>query len=407
MDTGLKGGDVFIYDAVRTPRGAGKESGGLHQVPPVDLVGKLLDSLVERTGLDPQAVGDVILGCVTQTGDQGGNIARTAILHAGWPDSVSGVAINRFCTSGLDACIMAATRVQCGIDGWTLGGGVESMSRVAMLSDNGPYYADKRVSRTARFVPLGVAADLVASLEGITREEADAYAVRSQQRASTARDSGAFAKSLIAITNPETGNTVTADEIIRPNVTVERLAAFEPAFATIGAKGFDEALIQRFPDLNEIRHIHHAGNSPGMVDGAALVLIGTREAGSGLGLRPRARIRAMANASVDPVIMLTGGIEASRKALDQAGMTAGDIDLVEFNEAFAAVVLKFIRDLDLDPEKVNVNGGAISLGHAMGATGAMQIGMALDELERRDQTTALIALSGGAGVGAAMIIERV
>ncbi len=399
--------DAFIYDAVRTPRGKGREGGGLNGVTPLDLQKTLIGALLERTGIDAAAVGDIVLGCVTQVGEQGGNVAKVAALWSGLPASVSGITVNRYCSSGLDACNIAAMKVQTGMDALVLAGGVECMSRVPMLSDKASFYNDPAVVQKTHFVPMGLAADLVASLDGISREDCDAYAVETQRRAATAQSEGRFAKSLVPVTDPASGATVEADECVRPGVTMERLASFEPLFAEFGKKGYESAFRAAFPDLGEMQYLHHPGNSPAIVDGASLVLIGSAAAGESLGLKPRARIRAMANVSANELLALTGGIEVVDAVLGKAGMSHDDIDLVEFNEAFAAVSVKFLRDLPFEPEQVNVNGGAIALGHAMGATGGSLVGTVLDELERRDLATGLVAVSGAAGIGAGLILERV
>ena len=396
---------ALVFDAIRTPRGKGRDDGGLHAIEPVELLKQLFGALNSRNGLGLAAIDDVVLGCVTQVGDQGANIAKVAALYAGLGDGVSGVTINRYCTSGLDACNFAAMKLISGVDTLTVGGGVECMSRVPMLSDKGSFYSDPRIIQAARFVPMGLAADLIASVDGITRSECDAHAVESQQRAARARDQGYFDASLIPISDPESDTTVSQDEIIRPAITVEKLARFEPAFAEL-ASHYEAVFEQAFPGLGTLEFVHHRGNSPGVVDGASLVLFGTEQAGRELGLKPRARIRAMANASADELLALTGGIEAAVKVLNRAGIEARDIDLFEFNEAFAATTIKFPRDLGIDPEIVNANGGAIALGHAMGATGASLLGTLLDEMERRDVALGMVAVSGAAGIGTATIIER-
>lgn len=393
--------NALIFDAVRTPRGKGREGGALNSVSPLELQEHLIAAVLERTGCDANIIDDIILGCVTQVGEQGGNIAKVAALYSGLPDSVSGITINRYCTSGLDACNFGAMKVMTGVDNVVLAGGVESMSRVAMLSDNASFYTDPGVVMKAGFVPMGLAADLVASLDGISRQECDAYAVRSQQRAAAAQESGAFSHSLVPIGN------VTQDESVRGSVTMEKLATFEPLFTEFGKKGYEAAFRAAFSDLDELRYVHHAANSPGIVDGASLVLIGSKKAGAEFGLTPRARIRAMTNVSGNKLLALTGGIDAAERALERAGMSASDVDLVEFNEAFASVSIKFTRDTDWNEDQVNVNGGAIALGHAMGATGASLVGTVVDELERRDQNVGLVAVSGAAGIGTATIIERV
>ncbi len=393
--------DALIFDAVRTPRGKGREGGALSGVSPLDLQRHLIAAVLERNGCDANIVDDIILGCVTQVGEQGGNIAKVVALYSGLPDSVSGITINRYCASGLDACNFGAMKVMTGVDNVVLAGGVESMSRVAMLSDNASFYADPSVVMKAGFVPMGLAADLVATLDDISREECDGYAVRSQQRAAAAQQSGAFLRSLVPI-----GNTV-QDESVRGSVTAEKLATFEPLFTEFARKGYAAAFKKTFAELDELRHVHHAGNSPGIVDGASLVLIGSEQTGADYGLTPRARIRTTTNVSGNRFLALTGGIDAAKDALKKAGMSAKDVDLVEFNEAFASVSIKFTRDTDWNEEQVNVNGGAISLGHPMGATGASLVGTVLDELERRDLNVGLVAVSGAAGIGTATIIERV
>ncbi len=394
-------GTAYIYDAVRTPRGKGREGGALNGKTPLELQQQLITALLERNEFAADAIDDLILGCVTQVGEQGGNIAKVAALYSSLPDSVSGITINRYCTSGLDACNFAAMKVMTSVDDLVLAGGVESMSRVAMLSDNASFYSDPAVVMKAGFVPMGLAADLVASLDGISREECDAYAVQSQQRAAAAQQSGAFSRSLVAI------NGADQDESVRGSVTIEKLATFEPLFAEFGKKGYADVFKAAFTDLDELRYVHHPGNSPGIVDGASLVIIGNEQAQVEHGLTPRAKIRAMSNVSSDKLLALTGGIDASTDVLRKAGMSARDVDLIEFNEAFAAVSIKFTRDTDWDEDQVNVNGGAISLGHAMGATGASLVGTVLDELERRDLNVGLVAVSGAAGIGTATIIERV
>jgi len=392
---------AYIYDAVRTPRGKGREGGALNHLTPLELQKALVAAIIERNDLDAGAINDIILGCVTQVGEQGGNIAKVAALVSNLPSSVSGITINRYCTSGLDAANFAAMKVMTGIDDIVLAGGVESMSRVPMLSDKASYYVDPEVSREARFVIMGLAADLIASIDGISRDECDAYAVRSQQRAAAAQESGAFSKSLVAV------DGVDRDECVRGSVTAEKLATFDPLFTQFGKQGYEAVFKKTFSDLGELSYVHHAGNSPGIVDGASLAIIGSAKAGEIHGLKPRARIRAMANASADELIALTGGIDAAHAVLKKGGMSESDVDLVEFNEAFAATSIKFIRDTDWRDDQVNVNGGAIALGHAMGATGTSLIGTVLDELERRDLNVGLVAVSGAAGIGTATIIERV
>ena len=399
--------EVYIYDAVRTPRGKGREGGALNAVPAVELMQALFESIIERNKLDSQAIDDVILGCVTQVGDQGANIAKVAVLYSGLPSSVSGITINRYCTSGLDACNFASMKIMTGMDDLVLAGGVESMSRVPLLSDKGTFYTDPKVIRKARFVPMGLAADLVASIDGISRDECDAYAVESQQRAFLAQQNGSFDDSLVRVENPDTGETVEQDECVRPTVTLEKLAQFEPLFAEFGKGGYEDVFKSAFPDLHEMNYVHHAGNSPGIVDGASLVILGSKDAGDRLGLEPRARIRGMTNVCSSELLALTGGIDAAQDVLKKTGMQHADVDLVEFNEAFAAVSIRFVREAGWRSDQVNVNGGAIALGHAMGATGASLVGTVLDELEHRDQSVGLVAVSGAAGIGTATIIERV
>jgi acetyl-CoA C-acetyltransferase len=393
--------DAYVFDAVRTPRGKGRDGGALCNIPPVELQKTLINAVIERNPLKPAAIGDLILGCVTQIGDQGGNIAKVAALYAGLPGSVPGVTINRYCTSGLDACNFAAMKILSGQDDLVLAGGVESMSRAPMMSDEASFYTDPETIREARFVPMGLAADLIASLDGIRRVECDAYALQSQRRAASAQGDGAFSRSLIAVGDVET------DEAVRGSVTAEKLASFEPFFEEIGKQGYETVFKAAFPDLIDMRYVHHAGNSPAIVDGASLVLIGSGKAASGNGLQARARIRAMSNVSDNELLALTGGITAANDVLRRAGMTYDDIDLVEFNEAFAATSIKFLRDTGWEEDRVNVNGGAIALGHAMGATGASLVGTVLDELERRDLSTGLVAVSGAAGIGTATILERI
>lgn len=399
--------DAFIFDAVRTPRGKGRAGGALSGVAPVDLQKTLIDALFRRNSVEPTAIDDFILGCVTQIGEQGGNIAKVAALHSGLPASVPGMTINRYCTSGLDACNIAAMKIMSGQDEIVLAGGVESMSRIPVLSDQASFYADHTMQGPARFVPMGLAADLIASLEGISREECDEYAVRSQHRAAEAQKTGAFSRSLIGVRNPLTGETVISDESVRASISTEKLATFEPLFEQIARQGYEDAFRAEFPGLKEMRYVHHVGNSPGVVDGASLLLLGSDAAAEKYALKRRAKIRAMINVSENELLALTGGIAAATGVLAKAGMYASNVDLVEFNEAFAATSIKFIRDTAWKADRVNVNGGAIALGHAMGATGATLIGTVLDELERRDLTTGLVAISGAAGIGTATIIERV
>ncbi len=399
--------EAFIFDAIRTPRGRGKQDGALHSVVAVDLLATLLRALQSRTHLDTAQIDDVVLGCVTPIGEQGGNIARTAALYAGWHVDVPGMQINRFCASGLETINTAAMKVRSGWEHLIVAGGVESMSRVAMGTDGGPMFEDPRVSSAIGFVPQGIGADLIATIEGFRREDVDGFALESQRRAAQATQEGRF-RSLIPVYDAQGALLLDRDEHIRPNTTLEGLAALKPAFARIGETHFDAIALAKYPQVSRIEHVHTAGNSSGIVDGAALVLVGSRAMGERLGMAPRARIRAAALVGTEPTIMLTGPGPAARKALALAGMDINDIDLFEVNEAFAAVVLRFLRDVGLeDMERVNVNGGAIALGHPLGATGAMLLGAALDELERTGKSTALISLCVGGGMGIATIIERV
>ncbi len=400
--------NAYLFDAIRTPRGRGKASGSLHPVRPLDLLKTLFDELRERHDLDTSQVDDVLLGCVTPVKEQGGNIARTAPLYAGWDLDLPGAQLNRFCASGLEAVNLAAMKVRSGWEELVVAGGVESMSRVPMGSDGGAMWDDYEVMGQLDIVPQGISADLIASLEGFTRADVDEFALLSQRRAAAAQANGYF-RSIVPVRDAAGTVLLDRDEHPRPDATLEGLAALKPAFEGLGAMGFDAVALGKYPQLERIEHVHTAGNSSGIVDGAALVLVGSREKGEALGLRPRARIVSAALLGDDPTIMLTAPAPTSKRALAKAGMAVGDIDLFEINEAFASVVLKFIRNMGLPdgPERVNVNGGAIALGHPLGATGAMILGTALDELERRDLSTALITLCAGGGMGIATIIERV
>ena len=400
---------AYVYDALRTPRGKGKKNGSLHEVKPIDLVVGLLDEVkVRNPGLDPARIDDVVLGVVTPIGDQGSDIAKTAALKAGYPDTVAGVQLNRFCASGLEAVNQAAARVRSGFEDLLLAGGVESMSRVPMGSDGGAWAMDPATAFDTAFVPQGIGADLIATLEGFSREDVDAFAAESQARAAKAQANGYFDGSVVPVKDLNGLTVLDKDEFIRPGTTVESLAGLKPSFADIGEQGgFDAVALEKYHWVEKIDHVHHAGNSSGIVDGAALMLIGSEQVGTDLGLTPRARILATAVSGADPTIMLTGPAPASRKALAKAGLTVDDIDLFEMNEAFAAVVLRFMRDLDLPHEKVNVNGGAIAMGHPLGATGAMILGTLVDELERRDQRYGLATLCVGGGMGIATVVERI
>lgn len=399
--------EAYIYDAVRTPRGRGKPDGALYEVQPVDLLATVLRALQERNQLDTSQVEDVIIGCVTPLAEQGGVIARSAVLHAGWSESVPGVQLDRFCASGLEAVNSAAMQVRSGWHDLVVAGGVESMSRLPMGSDGGAWFMDPRVNLETGFVPQGISADLIATMEGFTREEVDRFALQSQQRAAFAQANGYF-NSRIPVRDQNGLTILDRDEHIRANTTMERLASLVPAFEMVGVMGFDAVALDRYPKLERIEHVHTAGNSSGIVDGAAAVLIGTKEAGGRLELKPRARIVSGAVVATEPTIMLIGPAPASKKALAKAGMNVKDIDLFEVNEAFAVVPMRFARDMGLDGmENINVNGGAIAMGHPLGATGAMLLGTLLDELERTDLETGLVTLCVGGGMGIATVVERV
>ncbi|MCE9516810.1 MAG: acetyl-CoA C-acetyltransferase [Mycobacterium sp.] len=400
--------EAFIYEAIRTPRGKGK-NGALTEVKPLNLVTGLIDEMRSRhSDVDENMISDVILGCVSPVGDQGGDIARTAVIAAGMPDTVGGFQLNRFCASGLEAVNTAAQKVRSGWDDLVYAGGVESMSRVPMGSDGGAMMSDPATNYDAYIVPQGIGADLIATLEGFSREDVDAYALQSQQRAADAWSGGYFAKSIVPVRDQNGLLILDHDEHMRPNTTMESLANLKPAFEALAAMaGFDDVAMQKYHWVEKINHVHTGGNSSGIVDGAALVLIGNEKAGKVNGLTPRARIVATATSGADPTIMLVGPTPAARKVLDRAGLTVDDIDLWELNEAFASVVLKFQKDLNIPSEKLNVNGGAIAMGHPLGATGAMITGTMVDELERRGAKRALITLCIGGGMGVATIIERV
>ena len=401
--------EAFVYDALRTPRGTGKAKGSLHEVKPVDLVVGLLDAVKERNpGLDVNHVDDVILGVVSPIGDQGGDIAKTAALAAGYPETVAGVQLNRFCASGLEAVNQAAQRVRSGFEELILAGGVESMSRVPMGSDGGAWASDPATAFGTGFVPQGIGADLIATLEGWSREDVDAYAAQSNARADQAWNEGRFARSIVPVKDRNGLTVLDRDEFIKPGTTVESLSKLNPSFAGIGDQaGFDSVALEKYHYVERINHVHHAGNSSGIVDGAALTLIGTEAAGQANNLTPRARIVATAGSGADPTIMLTGPAPAARKALAKAGLEVGDIDLFEINEAFAAVAMRFMRDMGITDEITNVNGGAIAMGHPLGATGAMILGTLIDELERRDLRRGLATLCVGGGMGIATIVELV
>jgi acetyl-CoA C-acetyltransferase len=400
--------DAFIYDHVRTPRGRGKVDGALHEVTALALATQTLAGLRERSALDPVLVDDVVLGCVDPVGEAGGDIARAAAITAGYGNSVAGVQINRFCASGLDAVNFAAAQVMAAQHEMAIGGGVESMSRVGIGASGGAWPIDPTIALKSYFMPQGISADLIATKYGFARAEVDAYAVESQKRAATAWDEGRFARSVLAVRDVNGLTLLAKDEHMRPGTSMQSLAQLKPSFVQMGEMGgFDAVAIQAHPEIETLDHVHHAGNSSGIVDGAAAVLIGSEAAGRAAGLKPRARVRAFANIGSEPALLRTGPVDVTRKVLKRAGMTFRDLDLIEVNEAFAAVVLRYLQAFDLDPAKVNPNGGAIAMGHPLGATGAMILGIALDELERRDLQTALVTLCIGAGMGTATIIERV
>jgi acetyl-CoA C-acetyltransferase len=400
--------DAFIFDHLRTPRGRGKSSGALHEVTPIELVTQVLRSLRDRNQLDTKRLDDVIMGCVSPVGEQGADIARVAVLNAGYAETVPGKQLNRFCASGLEAVNTAAAQVMSGQSDLCIGGGVESMSRVPMGSDGGAMASDPRVAYKTYFAPQGIGADLIATKYGISRQDCDGYAAESQKRAGRAWAAGWFSNSVLPVRDSLGQTLLDHDEHVRPDTTAEGLAELKPAFTTIGEQfGFDAVALQRYPEVERINHVHTGGNSSGIVDGAAAVLVGTREMGSALGLKPRARIVGFASIGSEPTIMLTGPAPSAEKVLKRCGMHARDIDLFELNEAFASVVLRFMQILDIPHDRINVNGGAIAMGHPLGATGAMILGVVLDELERRQKSTALINLCVGAGMGTATIIERV
>ena len=398
--------EAYLYDALRTPRGRGKR-GSLHRVKAVTLAAGVLRALADRHDLDTSRVDDVVLGCVSPVGEQGGDIARTAVMRAGWDLDVAGVQVNRFCASGLEAVNLAAAKVRSGYEDLVVAGGVESMSRVPIGADGGAWIMDPETSEAAGFVPQGVSADLIATLDGLSREDVDTWAVTSHQRAAKAWADGRFDRSVVPVRDRNGLLLLDRDETIRPDASLQSLGALKPSFAAAGAAGFDTVAIDRYPVVERIEHVHTAGNSSGIVDGAAAVLVGSEQVGRDLGLTPRARVVAATVVGSEPTIMLTGPAPACRKALARAGLTVDDIDLVEINEAFASVVLRFCRDLDLPADKVNVNGGAIAMGHPLGATGAMILGTLVDELERRDLRRGMATLCVGGGMGIATIVERV
>jgi len=399
--------DAYIFDAVRTPRGKGRKDGSLHEITALSLATQVLEALRDRNSLDTSAVDDVILGCVAPVGEQGSDISRTAVLNADYAETTAGVQVNRFCASGLEACNMAAAKVMTGEAGMAIGGGVESMSRVPMGSDGGAWPLDPSSAFKTYFAPQGIGADLIATLYGFSRDDVDAYAVESQKRAAHAWSEGRFNKSVVAVKDQLGLPILARDEHMRPETTMQSLASLNPAFQMPGDMAFDAVVTQRYPQVERVNHVHHAGNSSGIVDGAAGVLFGTKEMGEAMGLKPRARVRGMASIGSEPSIMLTGPALVTEKLLKRLGMKVEDIDLYELNEAFASVVLRFMQALDIPHDKINVNGGAIAMGHPLGATGAMILGTVLDELERTDKETALITLCVGAGMGTATVIERI
>jgi acetyl-CoA C-acetyltransferase len=400
--------EAYIYDAMRTPRGKGKKNGSLHEITALQLATQALQAIRDRNDLDTANVDDVILGCVSPVGEQGADIARAAVINANYAESTAGVQINRFCASGLEATNMAAAKVMSGEADMAIGGGVEAMSRVPMGSDGGAMVADPEMAYDHYFVPQGVGADLIATLGGYSRDDVDAYAVESQKRAAKAWEEGRFKKSVVPVKNQLGLTQLDHDELMRPQTDMQSLAALNPAFRDLSAfVGFDAVAIQKYPQVEKVNFVHHAGNSSGIVDGAAAILVGSKEMGEKLGLKPRARIVSMASIGSEPTIMLTGPAPSALKALKKAGMSASDIDLYEMNEAFASVVLRFMDDMGISHDKTNVNGGAIAMGHPLGATGAMILGTLLDELERTGQSTGLATLCVGGGMGTATIIERV
>ncbi|KRB96264.1 acetyl-CoA acetyltransferase [Hydrogenophaga sp. Root209] len=399
--------EAFVFDAVRTPRGKGKKDGSLHEVKPVDLLAGVLTHLQQRNGFDTAAVDDVVMGVVSPIGEQGSVIAKVAALKAGWDWRCSGVQLNRFCASGLEAVNMAAMKVKSGWEDLVVAGGVESMSRVPIGSDGGAWAQDPQTNSDTMFVPQGIGADLIATLEGFSRDDVDAFALESQKRAAAARAAGYFKGSVVPVTDFLGQTILDEDEFIKPHTTMDGLAALKPAFEQLGGMGFDSVALQRYPQVERIHHVHHAGNSSGIVDGATAVLIGSEAAGKTHKLTPRARIVSVALSGADPTIMLTGPMPAARKALAKAGLTIDQIDLFEVNEAFAAVPMKFMKEMGVPHEKVNVNGGAIAMGHPLGATGAMILGTLVDELHRRQLRYGLATLCVGGGMGIATIVERV
>ncbi|MBT8473426.1 MAG: acetyl-CoA C-acetyltransferase [Marinicaulis sp.] len=400
--------EAYIYDAVRTPRGKGKADGSLHEITPVELATQVLKAVRDRNNIDAGEIEDVALGCVSPVGEQGAVVTRSAILNADYPETTSGIQVNRFCASGLEAVNIAAAKVKAGEADLTVGGGVESMSRVPMGSDGGAMATDPAIAFKSYFVPQGISADLIATKYGFSRDDVDAYAVESQKRATKSWEEKRFEKSIMPVKDVVGMTVLDHDETVRSNTDMQSLGSLNPSFAMLGENfGFNDVALQKYAEIEKINHVHHAGNSSGIVDGAAAVLIGNGEAGKKLGMKPRARIKSMASIGSEPTIMLTGPEFAAKKALERAGMDKNDIDLWELNEAFASVVLRFMQALDIDHSEINVNGGAIAMGHPLGATGAMILGTMVDELERSGKETALVTLCIGGGMGTATIIERV
>ena len=399
--------EAYIYDAVRTPRGKGKQSGSLHEITSLSLATQALQAIRDRNELDTNYVDDVVLGCVSPVGEQGGDIARIAVLNAEYAETTAGVQVDRFCASGLEACNMAAAKVMTGEADMAIGGGVEAMSRVPMGAAGGAWSSDPSIAIKSYFAPQGVGADTIATKWGFSRDDVDAYAIESQKRAAAAWKEGRFSKSIVPVKDQMGAIILDHDEHMRPDADMQSLAGLNPSFAGMGGMGFDEVIKQRYPELEKIDHVHHAGNSSGIVDGASAVLFGSKEMGERLGLKPRARIKSMASIGSEPAIMLTGPTAVSKKALKKAGMEVGDIDIYELNEAFASVPMLMMHLLGIPHDKMNVNGGAIAFGHPLGATGGMLLGTMVDELERSDKETALVTLCVGAGMGTATIIERV
>jgi len=399
--------EAYIYDAVRTPRGRGRKDGSLHEITPIQLATQVLQAVRDRNEIDTENVDDVVMGCVSPVGEQGADIARVAAINAGYAETTAGLQVNRFCASALEATNIAAAKVMSGEADMAIGGGVESMSRVPMGSDGGAWPVDPSVAFHSYFVPQGISADLIATKYGHSRDDVDAYAVESQKRAKAAWDDKRFAKSIVPVKDVVGMTVLDHDEFMRPETTMQSLGALKPSFVQMGEFGFDNVALQKYPEFERINHVHHAGNSSGIVDGASAILLGSKEMGEKFGLKPRARIRSMASIGSEPTIMLTGPEFAAQKALKKAGMSPSDIDVWELNEAVASVVLRFMEALDIDHSDINVNGGAIAMGHPLGATGAMILGTVLDELERSGKSTALATLCIGAGMGTATIIERV